>query len=292
MSKMLLYLLKNNLGSLSFQLKINQKIGIMEMNNNELKSTTIAVPNSEYRDKAKALLKKISRKAGETIAHNRLLEAGDKVLVGVSGGKDSYTLLEVLADRKRHLPFDFEIFAVHVIIKEAEYINDLEFMKRFCESLGIPLKIIESSADLKKDPKKSPCFVCSWTRRKLIFNYGKEININKLAFGHHRDDAIQTYLLNLIYHGSISSMPYTLSMFDGRVNLIRPLLDIDETLIEEYTTLRNFPKELKKCPYDKETKRSEVHKLMNAITQLHPNAKKNLFKSMGNIFPEYLPVKP
>lgn len=236
------------------------------------------------------LFKKISRKVGSTIFEHNLLEANDRLLIALSGGKDSYILLEILADRKRHLPFPIELFAVHVAIKEVGYNNDLVYMQSFCDELNVSLTIVETSADLFQNPKKAPCFVCSWHRRKQIFHLSKELNCNKLAFGHHMDDALQTYMLNLIYHGSISSMPYKLSMFEGRVQLIRPLLNLEENILIEYAAERMFPKELQKCRYDKETKRTEVNQILDKIYQSHRLAKINLFRSMSKICQEYLPL--
>lgn len=237
------------------------------------------------------LFLKLSRKAGETIATHSLLQADDKVLIALSGGKDSYLLLEILADRLKHLPFKVQLFAVHVHIVEAGYRNDLEYMKSICEGLKVPLEIIQLNVDFEQNDEKAPCFVCSWHRRKAIFNYSKEIGCNKLAFGHHRDDALQTLLMNMIYHGSISSLPYKLKMFEGRVHLIRPLLDIEEKDIKLFLISRQYPKELEKCPYDRETKRAEVSDILDGIKKLHKHGSLNLFRSMGKIFPEYLPVK-
>lgn len=234
---------------------------------------------------------KLSRKVGQTIQQHSLIEPNDRVLVGLSGGKDSYALLEILADRKKHLPFPFDLFAVHVVIKEVGYLNDLEYMKKFCNNLNIPLNIIEESVDLHQNPKKAPCYVCSWHRRKKIFDLTKKLNCNKLAFGHHMDDTLQTFMLNLIYHGSISSLPYKLKMFDGRVHLVRPLLDIDEEKVKQLSLLHSYPQEIIKCPFDKETKRNDVNNLLLDIYKKHGLARKNLFRAMDRIFPEYLPQK-
>ena len=235
------------------------------------------------------LFTKISKKVGQTIHEHALLEPNDRVLVGLSGGKDSYVMLQTLADRKKHLPFPFELFAVHVIVKEVGYNNDLEYMRSFCETLNVPFYLIEESVDVTQDPKKAPCYVCSWHRRKFIFNLSKEINCNKLAFGHHMDDAIQTLMLNMVFHASISSLPFKLKMFEGRVHLIRPLLELEEELIVQYAQAYVFPKELQKCQYDKETKRAEVSTCLKEIYKLNPAARKNMFRSMNNVFNEYIP---
>ncbi len=236
-----------------------------------------------------AKFKKICQKVGKTIRDHELLKEGDHLLLGLSGGKDSYLLLEALAERKKAIPFKFEISAVHVKIQNALYNMDIGFMESLCTDLNIPLYIKEITPDFELDKKKAPCFVCSWHRRKEIFNLGKELNCNILAFGHHRDDALETFMMNLMYHGSISSLPYSLSMFDGRVNLIRPLMDIWEKEIIEFSDLRGYPKAEKSCPHDDQTKRRQTRKLIEQMMQNYPNSKINMFHALDNIYAEYLP---
>jgi len=220
-----------------------------------------------------------------------MIEDGDRVLVGISGGKDSMILLETLADRKKHLPFDFELFAIHVSATGIDYKMDTTYLQKFCEGLNIPLYLEKIEVDLSIDPKKSPCFICSWNRRKRIFEKTRELDINKVALGHHKDDAIQTVLLNMIYHGSISSLPQVLSMFDGRILLIRPLLQIPEEELTYYSNLREFKKQEKSCPFEGTTKRGEINELVHQLDKLYPNARRNIFSAMDNIHSEYLPKK-
>lgn len=220
---------------------------------------------------------------------HQLVEVGDRVLVGLSGGKDSMILLEALADRRRHLPFDFQIFAVHVSATNIGYKMDTGYLEEFCDELKIPLYLEEIELDLTVDPKKSPCFICSWHRRKRIFELSKELDCNKVAMGHHKDDAIQTVLLNMIFHGSISSLPQKLSMFEGRIQLIRPLLFIPEKELTYYATLRSFKKQEKSCPYDDTTTRESIKELIRQMDRLNRNARRNIFQAMDNIYEEYLP---
>ena len=176
---------------------------------------------SEQERFRKKQFEKICRKVGRAVLEYSMIEAGDRVLVGLSGGKDSMILLEALADRKKHFPFDFEIFAVHVTAKGVGYEMDTAYLEQFCKGLDVELHLEEIEVDLSADSKKAPCFICSWNRRKRIFELSKELKCGKVALGHHKDDAIQTVLMNMIYHGSISSMPYTLSIFDGERDSIR-----------------------------------------------------------------------
>ena len=130
---------------------------------------------------------KICKKVGKAIREYSLIEDGDRILVGLSGGKDSMILLEALADRKKHFPIDFEIFAIHIAASSIGYRMDTDYLADFCDRLNVPLYHEEIHVDLSVDSKKTPCFICSWNRRKRIFEKSKELNCNKVAFGHHKD---------------------------------------------------------------------------------------------------------
>lgn len=219
-----------------------------------------------------------------------MVEAGDHILVGISGGKDSMILLQTLAERKRSIPFEFKITAAHVEATGIGYHINKNELNKFCDTLGIPIHYLEIAPDFEKEPAKAPCFICSWQRRKELFNLTRKLGCNKLALGHHRKDAIETLLLNMIYHGSISSLPYTLRMFDGRVMLIRPLMDVDEPLLREYADLQNLVRIEKSCPHENQTRRKSIESLLSQIESIHPTGPLNMFRSMGKIFEEYLPV--
>lgn len=237
------------------------------------------------------LHKKICSKAGVTIRENSLISPGDKILVGLSGGKDSMIMLEVLADRKSALPFDFEITAAYIQVEGIGYKASDQKMQEHCTNLNIPFIRREIRLSEEENKKKGICFLCSWNRRKALFDMTREMGFNKLAFGHHRADALETLLLNMIYHGSISSLPYSLKMFEGRIHLIRPLLDMDENLLAEYARLRNFGSEGIKCSHESASKRDQVRDLISRIEKLHGSGPLNMFRSMDKVFGEYLPKK-
>lgn len=234
------------------------------------------------------LFKKLGRKMALTIREQNLLEEGDRLLVGLSGGKDSMIMLELLADRIKAFPFHVEMFAIHIVPENIGYEVDIEYLKIFTAKLGVELRLETTSPDLE-DSKKAPCFICSWERRKAIFNLAKELDCNKIAFGHHRDDALQTFLLNILYHGSISSLPYSLSMFKGRIQLIRPLMDIWEKDLIQFASYKNYEAVEKTCPHENLTKRNYTNELLSQLEKNHPSAKNNIFNALDNIFPEYLP---
>lgn len=218
-----------------------------------------------------------------------LINEGDHIIVGLSGGKDSMILLKALAERKGAMPFEFSLTAAHIEATGIGYKIDREKLTAFCNNLEIPLHYRTIEPDLEKDPSKPACFICSWHRRKELFALTKELNCNKLALGHHRNDAVETLLMNMIYHGSISSLPYSLEMFEGRVQLIRPLMDLDERMLEEYAGLNDLVKVEKSCPHEDRTKREKIAQLLKQVEDLHGKGPYNMFKSMDKIFEEYLP---
>lgn len=238
------------------------------------------------------LFKKICRKMGTTLRDHSMIDEGDRVLVGLSGGKDSMILLRALVERRNAVPFEFGLEAAHVEALNIGYRIDRENLSGFCEELKVPLHYRTIEPDLDKDPSKAACFVCSWHRRKSLFDLTRELDCNKLALGHHRYDAVETLLMNMIYHGSVSSLPYTLEMFEGRVKLIRPLMDLDDRLLEEYADLADLVKVEKSCPHEDRTLRQNIAGLIKEIEMLHGKGPYNIFKSMDKICGEYLPAKP
>jgi len=226
---------------------------------------------------------------GTTMRDHSLINDSDHLLVGLSGGKDSMILLKALAERKGAVPFEFSLTAAHIEATGIGYKIDREKLTTFCNNLEIPLHYRTIEPDLDKDPSKPACFICSWHRRKELFNLTKELNCNKLALGHHRNDAVETLLMNMIYHGSISSLPYSLEMFEGRVQLIRPLMDLDERMLEEYARLNDLVKVEKSCPHEDRTRRKNITQLIKEVEKLHGKGPYNMFKSMDKIFEEYLP---
>lgn len=233
--------------------------------------------------------KKISAKVIQYIYKVNLLCDNDHIMVGLSGGKDSYLLLEILSECKRRLPYNITVSAVHIALDNVGYEVDTNYMATLCQKLNIPLHIVHQDIATDEEKKKGMCFVCSWTRRKLIFNLLHAQQCTKLAFGHHMDDAVQTMLMNQVWHGTLSSMPCSLSMLDNKIELIRPLLCLTEDDVLAYISLRDYPASIKVCPHDDKTKRQEIRNIMSQIKNLNRAALKNMFRSMENIFPEYLP---
>jgi tRNA 2-thiocytidine biosynthesis protein TtcA len=228
------------------------------------------------------------KKVGYTSKKFCLIEPDDKILIGVSGGKDSLFLIEALADRISHLPYKVELIACHISIGEVGYKVDKVFLEQMCERLGVTFLYDSLSVSLTSNPDKAPCFVCSWHRRKRLFEIAKERGCNKLALGHHADDAIETLLLNMTFHGSISSLPQKLSMFGGRMFLIRPLIELTNAELKQAAEIKQYPKLKSTCPFGDDTKRIRMREIVESIAALNKNARKNILRSMSKINPEYL----
>ncbi len=238
-------------------------------------------------------MQKITKRFNKACADYRLLEDGDHVLIGLSGGKDSLLLTELLGRRAKIYKPRFSVTALHVRVKERDYQTDLSYLESFCDEAGVPLLVrdteIGEPSVSPKDGPKSPCFLCSWYRRKTLFHVAQELGCNKIAFGHHRDDVLQTLLMNLIYQGAFASMPPMLRLEKMPIRIIRPLCLIDEADIAAYANERDYRKQTKRCPFEHVSSRTQVQRLLNDIKTLNPEAPDSLFAAMTNIKPDYLP---
>jgi len=241
------------------------------------------------KDKPEQYFLRIEKSAGRAINAYSLIKENDRVAVALSGGKDSLVMLETVANRRRRLPVTYEVMAVHIHVKNIGYETDIDFIQKFCDNLNVKLHVIETEADLEREKNKTVCFVCSWLRRKKLFDFVKEEKCSKLAFGHHRDDAIETLLMNMISNSSISSMPPSLSMFGGEFDIIRPLILLGEDQIREYAKLRNYPAQVKICPHGDNTRRSDAKRLLIEMEKIDRNARDNIYSAMSNIHTGYLP---
>ncbi len=227
---------------------------------------------------------------GACIHAHDMLQENDKVCVGLSGGKDSLALLQTLAGRRKFSKIKYQLIALHIDVQEVPYKVDNQWLQQFCDNLEVPLIIEKLSVDFSQTTKDSTCFYCSWNRRKRLFEMTKSLDANKLALGHHRDDALETMMLNMISYGTLSSMPGKLSMFEGRIMLIRPMLDISSSDSQRFADIHQFPSEQKKCPYENTTRRFEMRDLLNDIQTKFPEAKVNMYKALSNIYLDYLPA--
>lgn len=239
------------------------------------------------------LRKRIIMRFHKACAGYGLIEDGDKILIGLSGGKDSLALTELLGRRQQiHVP-RFSVVAVHVIVENIGYQSDTAYLQRFCEEQGVPFFVRNTSYDspsLTDSPaQKTPCFLCSWYRRKALFDAAKEFGCNKLALGHHKDDIVETLLLNLIYQGAFATNPPLLKMEKFPLTLIRPLCLIKEAEIRQYAELRGYRQMPKLCPFEHDSSRAGIKQLLHSLSQLNPEVLDSIWGAMENVKTEYLP---
>ncbi len=237
----------------------------------------------------KNFIRKIIKQTGNAINQHQMIKDGDKILVAVSGGKDSLSLLDILSERRKFLPINYEIHAIHIITEDVPYEIDKEFLNNFCTQLDVHLHIIKTYAGIDEKPNKKPCFTCSWNRRKELFDFAQKNNFKKIAFGHHLDDAIETLMMNMVMHANISSIPPTLNMFNDSICVIRPLIYNTNAEMIKYAKIKEFVSLKKECPYEDHTYRNHARQWINQFEKLNTQARINLFRSMSNIDEEYLP---
>lgn len=235
------------------------------------------------------IMRRLEQRFNKGVVKYRLIEDGDKILIGLSGGKDSLALLELLARRSRILKPQFTVVAVHVGMANIPYQSDIEYLKGYAEGFGVPFVYNETSFDPSTDTRKSPCFLCSWNRRKALFTVAKEQGCNKIALGHHMDDILETLLMNITFQGAFSAMPPKLAMRKFDMTIIRPMCLVHESDLIEMARIRGFRKQIKNCPYESQSNRSDMKEVLRSLEKLNPEARYSLWGSMTNIQEELLP---
>lgn len=250
------------------------------------KEETMPKPTPEQ-----TLYKRIQKQFGRATKYYGMLNDGDKILVALSGGKDSLTMLKLMAERSRiHKP-RISIAAAHVTMVNIPYKANPAHLQELCDSLGVELHILESSFDASTDTRKSPCFLCSWNRRKALFTLAQEIGCNKIALGHNMDDFIETMLMNITFQGAFSAMAPVMPMDKFPITVIRPLCLVNENDVEAYAKECGFPPMTKNCPYENDSNRRTMKELLGQLEEINPEARYNLWGAMSNIQPSLLPPK-
>lgn len=237
------------------------------------------------------LEKRLVRKVAKASDQFALIEPDDHVMVCVSGGKDSYTMLHLLREVRRHAPFDFSLVAVNLDQKQPNFPADV--IPRYMEENGYDYRVIEKdtySVVTDKIPAgKTYCSLCSRLRRGILYQTAVELGATKIALGHHRDDAIETLLLNLLYSGQIKAMPPKLRSDDGRNVVIRPLITCHEEEIAELAGMLEFPIiPCDLCGSQEGLHRNKVKQLIAELHAENPNVKGNLFSALSNVRPTHL----
>ena len=250
---------------------------------------------SRRHDKARLegnkLSKRLARETTRALSDYNMIESGDKVMVCLSGGKDSYALLDILLQLKKRAPFPFEVIAVNLDQKQPGFPADI--LPRYLTELGVPFHIetqdTYSIVTRVLEEGKTMCSLCSRLRRGILYRVASELGATKIALGHHRDDILGTFFLNLFYGGKTKGMPPKLVSDDGRHTVIRPLAYVPESDLIAYAELKQFPIiPCNLCGSQENLKRKEVVRMIQEWDRKHPGRSWNVFNALSRVVPSHL----
>lgn len=248
-------------------------------------------PDKKQKTRLNKLQKRLRREMGQAIEAFNMIEDGDRVMVCLSGGKDSYAMLDILMNLQKSAPIHFELIAVNLDQKQPGFPEHV--LPAYLETLGIPFHIVERDTySVVKElvPEgKTTCALCSRLRRGTLYGFAEEIGANKIALGHHRDDILETFFLNMFYGGKLKSMPPKLVSDDGRNMVIRPLAYSREKDIAAYAELREFPIiPCNLCGSQDNLQRQVIKEMLQSWDKLYPGRIETMFRSLCNVVPSHL----
>jgi len=248
------------------------------------------VEKPNLNNESRRLEHRLKERFVKAMATYHLIEDDDRILVGLSGGKDSLLLTELLANRAKIDHPRFSVEALHVRMENIQYETDTSYLQQFCDEQGVKLhlrttrfEIGEETVNDARDARrqKQPCFLCSWMRRKEMFNLAQELGCNKIALGHHQDDMLHTALMNLTFQGRFDTMPARLKMHKMPLTMIRPLCLIEEADIKAYAEMKGYQKQKKICPYETNSHRTDIKRLYDEIEQINPEARYSIWRALN-----------
>lgn len=227
------------------------------------------------------------------ISDYQMINPGDSVIVGLSGGKDSSMLLKLLARKKISTTNDFRISAVFIKMGFEGEDEISEYLRRFCAENGVEFfEITKSLEQIMSQEKKQPCYLCSRTRRLALFDLADEIKANVIAFGHHRDDFVQTFMMNLFFNGTIEAMKPNNPFFGGKYRIIRPMVYIKESSIAAEVSESGIKIFDSHCPFGHISERSYIRETLKEIYSHNKIVKNNIFKALFTPKTDFLLKKP
>ena len=237
------------------------------------------------------LQKRLRHTVGDAIADFNMIEDGDKIMVCLSGGKDSYTLLDVLLNLQKTAPVNFELLAVNLDQKQPGFPEHV--LPQYLEALGVPYHVIEKdtySVVKRVIPEgQTTCGLCSRLRRGTLYGFAEENNVTKIALGHHRDDILETFFLNIFYGGKLKAMPPKLLSDDKKNIIIRPLAYTREKDIERYAAFRKFPIiPCNLCGSQQNLQRQAMKEMLKTWDRQFPGRLETIFTSLQNVAPSQL----
>jgi len=227
-----------------------------------------------------------SKKVGKAIWDYGMIKENDRILVAVSGGKDSLCMLKILKERIRFVPNKYEIVACFVDMGFSWI--DKESLISYFKSESLDFVVSSPPVSWKGESENFDCFWCSWNRRKVLFDTAERTGCSKIALGHHMDDIVETMLLNLFFNGEISTMRPYQEMFGGKLAIIRPLAYVEERQLEKLSSFLGLPVIKSMCPKKDISKRKKMKEIIRDIEKINPEVRKNIFRSLKRIKKEYL----
>ncbi len=242
-------------------------------------------------DESERLERRLLARVTKTVHRYGLLRDGDRVMVCLSGGKDSYTMLHLLHRLVRTLPFDVSLVAVHLDQRQPGY--DGTPLVRWLEQHGHRFEVLSedtySTVKQRMEEGQTPCATCSRLRRGILYTAAERLGCTTIALGHHREDTLETFLLNLVYTGKLQAMPARYTTDDGRFSVIRPLLECSEADIARFATLQQFPiLPCTLCGSQPDLKRDAMGALLSHLETLHPRTRESMLAALGNVRPTHL----
>jgi len=236
---------------------------------------------------------RLRRTLARTVTDYGLIEDGDRILVAISGGKDSYTLLDLLEQARRRAPIRFDLVAFHLDQRQPGY--DGRSLRRWLEASGIRFEFASEDtysaviAHAEENRGATYCRVCSRLRRGILYTAAERLGCSKVALGHHRDDAVETLLLNLFYSGKLQAMPAMYTTDDGRFRVIRPLIECAESDIADHAVRRGYPiLPCNLCGSQADLKRAAMKRLLNEMEASHPHLRQVMLAALKNVRPSHL----
>lgn len=235
-----------------------------------------------------SLERQIVRLFNKAIGQYELVAEGDHILIGLSGGKDSMALLQLMASRYRPRPLQTgrerpwaTVEAAFVRMTNIPYQNDETYLEDFARQHGIRLHVVETAFDESTDRRHTHCFLCSWMRRKALFNLANELGCNKIALGHNKDDLIQTALMNMTFVGRFEAMRPRMQMDKWPMTIIRPLCLVRERDVAAFASEQGYRRQVKNCPYEDASRRYDMKHLIAQLEEMNPDFDRSVFHALG-----------
>ena len=222
----------------------------------------------------------IDRLFNKALRQYALVEEGDHILIGLSGGKDSMALLQLLAKRAKVFRPRFTVEAAFIRMTNIPYQNDETYLSDFAQKNDVRLHIVETAFDESTDRRHTHCFLCSWMRRKALFDLANELGCNKIALGHNKDDLMQTALMNLVFVGRFETMQPKMQMDKWTMQIVRPLCLIREADVQAFATEQGYRRQVKNCPYEDASRRTDMKHLISQLEKMNPDFDRSIFRAL------------